>query len=138
MYKFTKEHRRKISEGVKGLPAWNKGLTKDNHSGIASMAEKKKKSGAIKGNEREYNSWIHMNARCKKGHYFNLGIKVCNRWSSDLPNHEGFKNFLLDLGKRPENKTLDRIDNDGNYEPSNCRWATVSEQNANKKHKMTG
>ena len=46
---------------------------------------------------------------------------------------EKFKNFLVDMGERPENKTLDRIDVDGNYEPSNCRWATLSEQQKNKR-----
>ena len=53
------------------------------------------------------------------------GIKVCQRWRDD------FQNFLADMGERPEGKTLDRIDPNGNYEPSNCRWATIKQQRAN-------
>lgn len=59
--------------------------------------------------------------------YGGRGVRVCQRWL------EGFENFLADMGERPAGRTLDRIDTDGNYEPSNCRWATNAEQRANKR-----
>lgn len=76
---------------------------------------------------RTYRSWLHMNQRCNNPNntswpsYGGRGIKICSEW-------EDFVIFLQDMGERPDGMTLDRINNDGNYEPSNCRWATVSQQ----------
>ena len=56
-------------------------------------------------------------------HYGERGITVCERWSK-------FSNFLADMGEAPKGMQIDRIDNDGNYEPSNCRWVTPKENTA--------
>ena len=86
----------------------------------------------VKGKQtRTHRSWQSMLARCRNpkntnySRYGGRGITVCERWSL-------FENFLNDMGERPENKTLDRMDVNGNYEPENCRWATLSEQQRNK------
>lgn len=79
---------------------------------------------------RTYNSWRHMRERCHNEHcrqfryYGGRGITICARWGS-------FENFLADMGERPEGTSLDRINNDGNYEPNNCRWATQTQQTKN-------
>lgn len=79
-----------------------------------------------------HNSWRKMRERCSNTpsakaqhnwkHYGGKGIKVCDRWQK-------FVNFLADMGERPEGHTIDRINSDGDYEPGNCRWATMEVQN---------
>ncbi len=80
----------------------------------------------------EYKTWVNIRARCcdpkhiSFKYYGAKGIQVCKRWDS-------FENFFSDMGVRPsKDHSIDRTENDGNYEPNNCRWATESEQQSNK------
>ena len=88
----------------------------------------------------ENQAWRDMLDRCRNPknkwfpRYGERGIKVCKRWHK-------FENFYKDMGKRPKGLTLERIDNDGNYEPGNCEYATRSKQQRNRglqKNNKTG
>ncbi len=80
----------------------------------------------------EYRIWIEMKQRCynpknsRYATYGGRGISVCSRWLHSYPN------FIADMGPKPDSYSIDRKNNDGNYEPSNCRWVPRKEQSRNR------
>jgi hypothetical protein len=102
---------------------------------LISEITAKRNASHGKSKTRIYNIWASMKARCfnpkkdKYKYYGGRGVTVCERWRNS------FENFLADMGEPPSARhSIDRINNDGNYEPSNCRWATPLEQAHNKRN----
>ncbi len=97
-------------------------------------AEVRKQKATRHGYNRSptYVAWCNMRARCNNpknkrfSSYGGRGIAVCERWAT-------FDNFLADMGPKPDGKTLERVDVDGDYEPSNCVWADWETQHNNKR-----
>jgi hypothetical protein len=112
-----------------------RGHTRSCGCGIGGVQKHGHARGHVRLPTREYRSWQSMKDRClnpnapKFRHWGGRGITVCDRWLS-------FEAFLSDMGPRPLNTSLDRVDNDGNYEPGNCRWASAAQQNANRRRRV--
>ena len=144
-----RERRRKISEAKRGKPrpdvaARNRTKAmRERPRSISDEARQKmseertihghaRKRGDRRGGSQTYYIWAAMVQRCTNPNnkswkwYGARGITVCDRWLT-------FENFLADMGEKPAGRSIDRIDNDGNYEPSNCRWATASQQVKNRR-----
>ena len=117
-YKQTEEHKRK--------KAFAKRIHGDSHASIHHYL---------------YNIWTRRRSWCfnpKSNHYKwygARGITLCREWAD---NYVAFKTYILEtIGERPKGMSLDRIDNDGNYEPGNIQWATQTEQHKNQRHPTT-
>jgi hypothetical protein len=112
----------------------------DTKSCGCSMRESKTRHGHIRRHDGRktvsptYVTWYGMLTRCRNSKqrsyadYGGRGIAVCERWLA-------FENFLSDMGERPPGSSLDRINNNSNYEPGNCRWANYKEQAANQRRR---
>ena len=123
----------KVVVRLSGLQANTRSCGCLHRDSVARMGRANRTHGEAIDETPEYKTWAGMKQRClnprDQGYvdYGGRGIKVCRRWLS-------YENFLADMGRRPSSEhSLDRVDNNGSYEPANCRWATVTEQNRNRR-----
>lgn len=110
------------------------GYTKENCVWVHEKDKKKIKAGYAPSVSHElYTVWRSMISRCQDTNnpyfcnYGGRGITICERWL------DSFHAFVSDMGDRPQGTSIERINNDGNYEPSNCKWATKKEQQSNRR-----
>jgi len=109
-------------------------LGKTKSCGCLKLEKMKTHQEGTRGSiSKEYRSWVHLKERCNNPNhhayhrYGGRGISVCKEW------RDSYETFLLDMGRAPsKSHSVDRKNNDGNYEPSNCRWATKKEQSNNR------
>jgi hypothetical protein len=119
--RFTTSKFHLLNGGTKSCGCWKPDMAK------ARVVHSHNRRG---GRSATYTTWAGMMNRCynpKTPHYNRYGgrgIHVCDRWHN-------FENFLMDMGERPTDMSIERKNNDGNYEPGNCKWATDGEQSRN-------
>lgn len=120
------------NEKVAGIKQVRSGHTSSCGCLASEVVVKRNTSHGLSKNSATYRSWKDMRARCNSPSnsdfkdYGGRGVSICDRWND-------FGAFFADMGERPTGTTLDRIEVNGNYEPSNCRWATASQQANNKR-----